>query len=77
MKVKHDFFLGLTKNLAENRSSIATLKLFKNLIKDQKERFTYTTYNASPQKGEDGKVEEAPLTLSTSLEKLIKGNGLV
>ena len=77
MKVKHDFFLGLTKNLAENRSSIATLKLFKNLIKDQKERFTYTTYNASPQKGEDGKVEEAPLTLSTSLEKLIKGDGLV
>ena len=77
MKVKHDFFLGLIKNLAENRSSIATLKLFKNLIKDQKEKFTYTTYNASPQKGEDSKVEEAPLTLSTSLQKLITENGLV
>jgi len=77
MKVKHEFFLGLIKNLAENRSSIATLRLFKNLIKDQKEKFTYTTYNASPQKGEESKVEEAPLTLSTSLQKLITENGLV
>ena len=77
MKVKHDFFLGLIKNLAENRSSIATLRLFKNLIKDQKEKFTYTTYNASPQKGEESKVEEAPLTLSTSLQKLITENELV
>ena len=34
MKVKHEFFLGLLKNLGEHRSSIASLKLFKNLIKD-------------------------------------------
>jgi hypothetical protein len=34
MKAKHEFFLGLMKNLEENKSSIPTLKLFKNLIKD-------------------------------------------
>ena len=46
MKSKHEFFLALMKNLQENRSSIANLRLFKNLIKDQKEKFTYTTtYN--------------------------------
>jgi hypothetical protein len=68
MKAKHEFFEGLIKNLGEDRSSIPTLRLFKNLIKDQKERFTYTTYNNnSPVKGEEGKVEEVPLTLTTSL----------
>jgi len=49
MRSKHDFFVGLAKNLAENRSSIPTLKLFKGLIKDQKERYIYN-YNQSPQK---------------------------
>ena len=79
MKVKHEFFLGLIKNLAVNRSSIATLKLFKNLIKDQKDKFTYTTtyYNTSPAKVEEVKTEEAPLTLAVSLQKLITENELV
>ena len=68
MKAKHEFFIGLVKNLAEDRSSIPTIKLFKNLIKDQKERFTYTTYNNNTSaNGEEGKVEEVPLTLTTSL----------
>jgi len=68
MKAKHEFFEGLVKNLGEDRSSIPTLRLFKNLIKDQKERFTYTAYNNnSPVKGEEGKIEEVPLTLTASL----------
>jgi hypothetical protein len=31
---KYGFFLQLTQNLVENKSSIASLKLFKGLIKD-------------------------------------------
>ena len=42
MKTKHEFFIGLTNNLQQNKSSIASIKLFKGLIKDQKEKFTYT-----------------------------------
>lgn len=34
ISIKHEFFIGLTKNLEQNKSSISTLKLFKNLIKD-------------------------------------------
>ena len=79
MKSKHEFFLALMKNLQENRSSIANLRLFKNLIKDQKEKFTYTTtYNSSPSKTEESKTEEAaPLTLTTSLHQLINQCDLI
>lgn len=40
---KHEFFIDLTKNLAENRSSIPSLRLFKGLIKDQKDRMYYNS----------------------------------
>lgn len=42
MSLKHRFFLDLTQNMKQNRSSVASLRLFKGLIKDQKERYTYT-----------------------------------
>jgi len=44
---KYNFFVSLTNIIAENKSSIPSLKLFKNLIKDQKEKSAYT-YNSSP-----------------------------
>ena len=44
---KHQFFIDLAKNLQENRSSIPSLRLFKGLIKDQKDR---SMYNSSPVK---------------------------
>jgi hypothetical protein len=47
MNLKHDFFLKLTNNLANEKSSISSIKLFKNLIKDQKDRFQYN-YNTTP-----------------------------
>lgn len=34
MKIKHDFFLGLTQNLVENKSSIPSLRLLKGIMKD-------------------------------------------
>lgn len=49
LKVKHDFFIGLTRNLGENKSSIPSLKLFKGLLKDQKDKSSYQ-YNSSPSK---------------------------
>ncbi len=51
VRTKHDFFLGLIKNLQENKSSIPCLKLFKGLLKDQKDRSTYNYNNNSPSKG--------------------------
>ena len=68
MKSKHDFFVGLTKNLSLNKSSIPSLKVFKGLIKDQKDRFQYT-YNASPVKISENGSEE--LTLNASVQTLI------
>lgn len=44
MQTKHDFFVTLQENLEREQSSISCLKLFKSLIKDQKDRVTYTTY---------------------------------
>jgi hypothetical protein len=41
LKAKHEFFVGLTKNLSENKSSIPSLKLFKGLLKDQKDKSSY------------------------------------
>lgn len=49
VRTKHDFFLGLTKNLEEGKSSIPSLRLFKGLLKDQKDRSAYA-YNSSPSK---------------------------
>ena len=49
LKAKHDFFVGLSKNLAENKSSIPSLKLFKGLLKDQKDKSSYQS-NYSPSK---------------------------
>jgi len=34
MTKKHHFFTVLTKNLAENKSSLSSIRLFKGLIKD-------------------------------------------
>lgn len=44
---KYSFFEELTKNLSENKSSISSIRLFKGLIKDQKEKTSYS-YNNSP-----------------------------
>lgn len=76
MKSKHEFFRGLMINLQDNRSSIANIRLFKNLIKDQKEKITYT-YGTSPSKSEDSKTDEPPMTLATSLSNLITEHDLI
>jgi hypothetical protein len=44
---KHTYFEKLTENLAANKSSIPCIRLFKGLLKDQKERASYS-YNNSP-----------------------------
>jgi hypothetical protein len=44
---KHQFFVELTKNLSQHKSSIPSIRLFKGLVKDQKERSSYQ-YNSSP-----------------------------
>jgi hypothetical protein len=38
IKKKHQFFIKMIGNLKEGRSSIPSLKLFKGLIKDQKDK---------------------------------------
>ena len=40
---KHKFFVDLTHNLRENKSSIPSLRLFKGLIKDQRDRQYYSS----------------------------------
>lgn len=68
VQLKHEFFLGLKRNLEEYKSSIASIKLFKSLIKDQKERYSYQTSPA--------KEGEEEFTLTTSLSKLLNEEGL-
>jgi hypothetical protein len=79
LKIKHDFFLGLTKNLDENKSSIPSLRLFKGLLKDQKERssFTYSSSSPSKQQAADGDVAAEDLNINQSLDILIKEQNLV
>jgi hypothetical protein len=52
MDKKYDLFIQLTANLAENKSSIPSLKLFKGLIKDQKDKdqYSYNNNSKSPSK---------------------------
>jgi hypothetical protein len=50
LKKKIRFFVQLTENLSKNQSSIPSLRLFKGLLKDQKERYT-SNYTSSPSKG--------------------------
>jgi hypothetical protein len=47
MATKHEFFILLQANLDEEKSSVSCLKLFKQLIKDQKDRASYNTYSSS------------------------------
>jgi hypothetical protein len=68
VQLKHEFFIGLTRNLEENKASIASIKLFKSLIKDQKERYSYQTSPA--------KEGEEEFTLTISLTKLLNDEGL-
>jgi len=49
MTKKHDFFTVLVKNLEERKSSISSIRLFKGLVKDQKDRLSYG-YSNSPQR---------------------------
>lgn len=49
MTRKHYFFTVLVKNLADHKSSISSIRLFKGLVKDQKDRITYG-YSNSPQR---------------------------
>lgn len=75
--IKHEFFIGLSKNLEAGKSSISAIKVFKTLIKDQKDRMTYSYTTTSPAKqGEDGEAVAEEFTLNTSLTKLIKEVGL-
>lgn len=69
--------------MAQNNSSIPSIRLFKGLLKDQKERYNY---NSSPQKGyynsiapkEEEIVEKkSELTLTGVIESLIKDNQLI
>ena len=39
MNKKHEFFISLTDNIEKHKSSIASIKLFKGLIKDQKDKY--------------------------------------
>lgn len=73
MKFKHEFFLGLAKNLSLNKSSISSLKLFKGLIKDQKDRFQFTSINsAAVIEG-----QQPDMTLVSSISILINEANLV
>lgn len=47
MRKKHNYFVLLVGNLASKTSSIPSLKLFKGLIKDQKDKNYYYNYNQS------------------------------
>lgn len=85
---KQVFFKQLTQNLKDRRSSLASIKLFKGLIKDQKERHVYsassvTNYGYSysidtssspiPKGDNEQKGDDVPeLTLSKVLEELIQ-----
>ena len=42
VSLKHKMFIQLSQNLAANKSSIPSLRLFKSLLKDQKDRYQYT-----------------------------------
>ena len=44
---KHQYFVQLIGNLANKTSSIPSIKLFKGLIKDQKDKNYYYNYNSS------------------------------
>lgn len=68
MATKHEFFVLLQANIEEEKSSVSCLRLFKQLIKDQRDRVSYTTYTSTS--GAAGEVSEE-LTLGKSLDILI------
>lgn len=39
LEKKQEFFVKLTENLKTNKASIPTIRLFKGLMKDQKDKF--------------------------------------
>jgi|LauGreDrversion4_2_1035121.scaffolds.fasta_scaffold368413_1 hypothetical protein len=46
MTVKHQFFTKLQNNIDQEQSSVSSFKLFKQLIKDQKDRTSFNiTYS--------------------------------
>lgn len=70
---KHGFFQDLVRNLAQHKSSLPSLRLFKGLIKDQKDKQTYNNYGSSPMR--NGAQESSPdMTLNDSLKSLISEN---
>ena len=86
MTKKHNFFIVLVKNLADHKSSISSIRLFKGLVKDQKDRLSYG-YSNSPQRypnlqssdqaGESQQEIQQELTLYQSLSTLIHEHGLI
>ena len=62
------FAVLLQANIEEEKSSVSCLRLFKQLIKDQRDRVSYTTYTSTS--GAAGEVSEE-LTLGKSLDILI------
>lgn len=69
MAIKHDFFLELIKNLEAGKSSVPSIRLFKGLLKDQKDRYAY---NSSPTKQTGDEDTKTEITLAQSVSILIK-----
>jgi hypothetical protein len=80
---KVEYFNQLSDNLRQEKSSIPSLKIFKGMIKDHKDRSSYTQYSAygynvnnssSPVKKEEGETPE--LTLDDVLITLVNDQKL-
>ena len=62
LKRKHEFFVKLTANLSESRSSIPSIKLFRGLIKDQKDKAQYANYYTNY-----NNIYSSPLRIQTNV----------
>lgn len=69
---KIQFFEKLTQNIENNNSSISSIKLFKGLLKDEKDRKTYPQYNKD---NDNDKQKE--LKLEDVIKDLLKNKGLI
>ena len=77
MPVKHQFFVDLQANIDQELSSVSCLKLFKQLIKDQKDRTSYNITYPNQQASTTAVVDADELTLAKSLDILITQRNLV
>ena len=77
MDVKQEFFIKLQANIDHELSTVSSLKVFKQLIKDQKDRTSYNITYSQQQASTTATVETEELTLAKSLDILITQRNLV